>query len=180
MEMMSFLRTFGSWGQSGIQPAEASRRTEADSSAPETTHAGNACWARTLGAIVEHSGKADAATLPGTDTVVRKSDLGFGDCVIVTTRNSVYSLWSLGDGTFAVSGGWFDQQADTQGPITVNGCTYGGSAIRHDVVAARGLFLEFGNNVSTTRIQDVRVQRYAGLGTEVPHTDPASVILSLH
>jgi len=43
--------------------------------------------------------------------------------------------------------------------VTINGCTFGGSVIRHDVVAARGLFLEFGNKVSTTRIQDVRVVR---------------------
>ncbi len=109
-------------------------------------------WARTLGAISEHAGCHDA---------VRRADLGFGDQVIVRTRNSVYSLWSLGDGTFAVSGGWFDRQDGTPVTVTVNGCTYGGSAIRHDVVAARGLFLEFGNRVSTTRIQDVRVVRCA-------------------
>ena len=36
----------------------------------------------------------------------------------------------------------------------------GRSVIRHDVVAAPGLFLEFGNNVSTTRIKDVRVVRH--------------------
>ena len=43
--------------------------------------------------------------------------------------------------------------------VTVNGCTYGGSAIRHDVVAGRGLFLEFGNNVLTTRIRSFDVFR---------------------
>ena len=37
------------------------------------------------------------------------------------------------------------------------GCTWGGSAIKEDIVAARGLFLEFGNHVITTRIQNVRV-----------------------
>ena len=90
---------------------------------------------------------------------VRKDDLQFGDRVIVRTRNSVYSLWSLGGDEFAVSGGWFDQNGPSPMKITVNGCTYGGSMIRYDVVAAPGLFLEFGNSVATTRIKEVRVER---------------------
>ena len=106
---------------------------------------------RTLGAVVDHARQSNA---------VRKDDLHFGDRVIVRTRNSVYSLWSLGGDTFAVSGGWFDRHGDTPTTVTVNGCTYGGSLIRHDVVAAPGLFLEFGNSVSTTRIKDVRVIRW--------------------
>ena len=36
---------------------------------------------------------------------------------------------------------------------------WGGSAIKHDIVAACGLFLEFGNWVITTRIQKIRVIR---------------------
>lgn len=108
-------------------------------------------YVRTLGAIVEQSGRADA---------VRKADVGCGDQVIVRTRNSVYSLWALGDGMFAVTGGWFDKQSASPTLVGVNGCTYGGSVIRHDIVAAPGLFLEFGNNVSTTRIVEVRVVRH--------------------
>lgn len=107
--------------------------------------------ARTLGAIVAHARCADA---------VHKDDLQFGDRVIVTTRNSVYTLCTLGGDSFAVSGGWFDQNADAPATVTVAGCTYGGSMIRQDVVAARGLFLEFGNRVSTTRIRGVRVERW--------------------
>ena len=106
---------------------------------------------RTLGAVVDHARRSDA---------VRKDDLHFGDRVIVRTRNSVYSLWSLGGDTFAVSGGWFDRHGDTLTTVTVNGCTYGGSLIRSDVVAATGLFLEFANSVSTTRIREVRVVRW--------------------
>ena len=106
---------------------------------------------RTLDAIAEHAERAEA---------VRKSDLAFGDVVIVRTRNSVYSLHALGDGTFAVSGGWFDARNHSPAMVTVQGCTYGGSVIRLDIVAARGLFLEFGNNVSTTRILDVSVLRH--------------------
>ena len=111
------------------------------------------CWARTLGAIVERAQSDDGA-------VVRKSELSPGDRVIVRTRNSVYSLYVLGDETFAVSGGWFDRQGGGSPALTsVNGCTYGGSIIRHDVVGGPGMFLEFGNNVLTTRIQDVRIVR---------------------
>jgi hypothetical protein len=107
---------------------------------------------RTLGSIVAQTRSAG---------VVRREDLGFGDRVTVCTRNSVYALWSLGDGTFAVSGGWFDRQSLSPAVVTINGCTHGGSAIRQDVVAAPGLFLEFGNNVSTTRIRGVNVVRHA-------------------
>lgn len=106
---------------------------------------------RTLGAIVEQAHIAAA---------VQKSDLACGDQVIVRTRNSVYSLWTLGDGAFAVSGGWFDKQQLSPALVGINGCTYGGSVIRHDVVAAPGLFLEFGNGVSTTRIVEVRLIRH--------------------
>jgi len=108
-------------------------------------------FVRTLEAVVAHRVDGEA---------VCKSDLEFGDSVIVSTRNSVYTLWSLGGDTFAVSGGWFDRNGHTPTTVTVNGCTYGGSLIRYDVVAARGLFLEFGNNVSTTRIRDVKVVRW--------------------
>ena len=107
-------------------------------------------WARTLGAILRQQ------EIPGA---VMRDDLCCGDRVLVTTRNSVYSMWVLGGGQFAVSGGWFDKQGDAPTRVTVNGCTYGGSVIRHNVVAAKGLFLEFGNNVSTTRICDVRIER---------------------
>lgn len=111
------------------------------------------CWTRTLAAIVRQADRTEA---------VHKRDLRFGDQILVTTRNSIYSLWFLGDGRFAVSGGWFDARAMSPATVTVNGCTYGGSVLWHEVVAARGLFLEFGNNVSTTRIKDVRVLRFDG------------------
>ena len=113
---------------------------------------GKTRWARTLDAIARES---------GVNSVICKDELSFGDRVFVRTRNSLYSLLSLGDGTFLVSGGWFDKRADAPTTIGVNGCTYGGSAIHRDVVAGCGLFLEFANNVSTTRIQSVRVERQA-------------------
>ena len=107
---------------------------------------------RTLNAIAEHARCDDA---------VLRRDLSWGDRVLVRTRNSVYSIWALGDDNFAVTGGWFDHQQLSPALVSINGCTYGASAIRREVVAAPGLFLEFGNNVLTTRIQDVRVVRNA-------------------
>lgn len=105
--------------------------------------------ARTLNSIAQYAG--DLA-------VTRGSDLKPGDCVVVSTKNSVYRLYALGGNQFHVSGGWFDRHP-AESAVSVNGCTFGGLAIWTDVVAAKGLFLEFGNSVSTTRIQDVRVLR---------------------
>ncbi len=90
---------------------------------------------------------------------VRKSDLRNGDWVLVRTKNSVYSICVLDDEWYYVSGGWFDRKGISPQKTTINGCTWGGRAIKRDIVAARGLFLEFGNQVMTTRIQSVRVIR---------------------
>jgi hypothetical protein len=86
---------------------------------------------------------------------VRKNDLFRGDSLLVETKNSIYAIRSLGDGRYAVSGGWFDRNGISGEEITINGCTWGGTAIKQDIVAARGLFLEFGNRVVTTRIRDI-------------------------
>lgn len=100
--------------------------------------------------------------------VARKQELEPGDLVVVRTRNSVYRLLSLGGDTFSVSGGWFARSRHPQ-PVTVSGCTFGGRAICTDVVAAPGLFLEFGNNVSTTRIQEVRIVRCSSGSAGLPN-----------
>lgn len=90
---------------------------------------------------------------------IRKDDLGIGDRVLVMTRNSLYTIWVLGDGRYWVWGGWFDRQGISPQRVAINGCTWGGTAIKHDIVAARGLRLEFGNTVLTTRIERIRVIR---------------------
>ncbi len=105
---------------------------------------------RTLVAIVAQTSELEA---------VRKRDLLCGDWVLVTTKNSVYSICVLGCDSYSVSGGWFDREGVSPQKTTINGCTWGGSAINLDLVAAPGLFLEFGNQVMTTRIQHVRVIR---------------------
>ena len=43
--------------------------------------------------------------------------------------------------------------------VRVNGCTFGGSAIKTDIVAAPGLFMEFDTLVCTTRIRAARLLR---------------------
>jgi hypothetical protein len=90
---------------------------------------------------------------------IRKDDLSMGDRVLVMTRNSLYTIWVLGDGRYWVWGGWFDRQGISPQRVAINGCTWGGTAIKHDIVAARGLRLEFGNTVLTTRIERIRVIR---------------------
>jgi hypothetical protein len=90
---------------------------------------------------------------------VRKADLQAGDCVIVKTRNSVYQIRATEDGEYIVSGGWFDHKGLSPVKINVAGCTWGGTAIKLDVVAACGLCLEFGNRVVTSAIQAVAVLR---------------------
>ena len=99
------------------------------------------------------------ALAAGRMAAVRKADLRWGDRVIVTTRNSVYSLLVVEDGTFWVTGGWFDRNSCSPRRVWINGCTFGGSAIWTDVVAAPGLFLEFDNRVTTTRIRETLVLR---------------------
>lgn len=88
---------------------------------------------------------------------VRKDGLQFGDLVIITTRNSVYSIRVLDNGLYLVSGGWFDRRGLSPMKITIRGCTWGGSIIKVDIVAACGLCLEFGNRVVTTTIRKVCV-----------------------
>ena len=57
--------------------------------------------AQSLQSIVE-----EARTLEA----VLKNELGSGDWVFVTTKNSIYAICALGDGSYSVSGGWFDRK----------------------------------------------------------------------
>ncbi|SRR5258706_9593279 len=86
---------------------------------------------------------------------VRKVNIHMGDCMIVRTSNSVYTIQSIGDGWFAISGGWFDRKGKSPMKVRINGCTWGGSVIKIDVAAACGLCLEFGNRVVTSPVQKI-------------------------
>ena len=105
---------------------------------------------RTLGAIVGHSDCLEG---------VCKNDLVFGDRLIVMTRNSTYFIDALEEGLYAVSGGWFDRHGLSPFKVAVNGCTWGGHAIKEDLLAALGLHLEFENKVVTSRILRFEVVR---------------------
>jgi hypothetical protein len=94
---------------------------------------------------------------------IRKVDLGRGTRVMVTTENSVYSIDVLEDAIYSVRGGWFDRERLSPIQTSIAGCTWGGSVIKVDIVAARGLRLEFGNRVVTSPIREVHVIR-AGIG----------------
>ena len=111
------------------------------------------------------TGTATAFSLERLATVgamaegVREADLQLGDWVIVCTRNSTYGLRANGDGTFEATGGWFLRDPAPGARVRVAGCTWGGSALLTRMIAAPGMFLEFTNQVRTTRIREVRVLR---------------------
>ena len=86
---------------------------------------------------------------------IRKSDLSSGDRVIVKTQNSIYSIRIMNDGACVVSGGWFDRKGLSPMRTRISGCTWGGSTIKVDIVAACGLRMEFGNRLVTTAIQKI-------------------------
>jgi hypothetical protein len=103
---------------------------------------------RTLDAIVDQAARLEA---------VYKTDLEVGDRLVVTTRNSTYYIDLFQLGFYTVSGGWFDTNGLSPANVAINGCTWGGHAIKEDILAARGLHLEFENNVVTSRILHFQV-----------------------
>lgn len=94
-----------------------------------------------------------------TEKEVRKADLRAGDLVFVATCNSLYAIMVDDTGAYRVSGGWFDRQGLSPVTISIAGCTWGGSAIKVNVIASCGLRLEFGNRLVTSPIQKIIVLR---------------------
>jgi hypothetical protein len=86
---------------------------------------------------------------------VCKAELHVGDRLFVRTSNSLYSIRVLDDDLYSVSGGWFDRQGLSPATTMIAGCTWGGSAIKVDIVAACGLRIEFGNRLITSAIQNI-------------------------
>ena len=98
----------------------------------------------------------DLTEVAGAVGGVKRRELDPGDRVIVSTRNSVYSLTARADGAFDVSGGWFERKGSGPATVEVLGCTAGGHALFTDHIAAPGLFMEFADGLRTTRIRTVR------------------------
>ena len=86
---------------------------------------------------------------------IYKSSLNAGDCIILKTLNSNYLIKVLDKEQYIVSGGWFDKNNMSPAKITINGCTWGSSIIKNDIVAACGLNLEFGNKIVTSKIRKI-------------------------
>ena len=97
---------------------------------------------------------------------VRKNDLHIGDWLLVNTTNSKYLIRPLQDGFYSVSGGWFDKNDLSPFRTRITGCTWGGTAIKLDIVAALGRHLEFGNRVVTSAIRSFSVFRCWGKNIE--------------
>ncbi len=92
---------------------------------------------------------------------VFKGDIHTGDVVYIRTLNSLYTLSARDDGTFLVSGGWFDKYGRSPFVTRINGCTYGGSMINIAAVASCGLCVEFGNRVRTSPIRKIMIIQHA-------------------
>jgi len=86
---------------------------------------------------------------------VYKNDLDVGDCLLIVTQNSEYLLKVIDKNLYEISGGWFEKRGLSPSRLNVVGCTWGGSMVKMDIVAACGLCLEFGNRVVTSRIQKI-------------------------
>jgi hypothetical protein len=98
----------------------------------------------------------DLAEAAGVVGGVHRQDIESGDRIIVSTKNSVYSLIARPDGSFEVSGGWFEREGEGTVTVEILGCTAGGHALFTDHIAAPGLFIEFADGLRTTRIRSVR------------------------
>lgn len=87
--------------------------------------------------------------------IIRREQVKCGDHLYIKTVNSLYVLESIPEGYFSVRGGWFDLHGLAPAIRRVTGCTWGGSAIAINTIAAPGLCLEFDNRVVTSPIQKV-------------------------
>ncbi len=110
-------------------------------------------WGYTLSSILDQV---------DTTTQIRRNALHFNDLLIVTTRNSIYRIIVLGPNDFFVYGGWFERKGLIPYRTSINGCTWGGSMLMRDVIAAHEMCIEFGNRVTTTFIKTIEFHPGAG------------------
>lgn len=89
----------------------------------------------------------------GTVKHIHKQDVHAGDRLYILTANSTYHVRMAEGGWCEVSGGWFDRTGVAPFKTRIAGCTWGGSMLMVDVVAACGLCVEFGNRVVTSPVR---------------------------
>ncbi len=102
--------------------------------------------AQDFSAFVRHAAEAHG---------VRRSELHTGDVLLLYTRNSIYRARKLDTAEFAVSGGWFEDNHESEVVTSIVGCTWGGSSVQRDFVASCGMRIEFGNRVLTSTLQKI-------------------------
>ena len=88
---------------------------------------------------------------------VTKDGLGQWDYLFVKTQNSTYTIQKIEEKLFSVSGGWFDKKGLSPMNIYIRGCTFGGSILHINMLAACGLCLEFSNNLITSPVSQIIV-----------------------
>lgn len=106
----------------------------------------NQNYGYTLTSLVEYSARLQQ---------VCRGDVYEGDRLYIITANSVYHILAAEDGWFYVSGGWFDRKGVAPLKTRIAGCTWGGSVLKRDIVAACGLCIEFSNRVVTSPVRKV-------------------------
>lgn len=97
----------------------------------------------------------------GDLSAVSRSELMIGDVMLIRTRNSLYTIRLTARGCYSATGGWFDRKGLSPHPIAINGCTWGGTLIKVDILAACGLCIEFSNRVVTSPVRSIVVLRAA-------------------
>jgi len=105
--------------------------------------------------IVKGQSLENLSNSVSTLKVVSRESLNHGDKVWIRTCNSVYSVIALKNGQFSISGGRFDEYTDSPALVSISGCTWGGSIIKLDIIAACGLCIEFSNGIRTSIVQRI-------------------------
>jgi hypothetical protein len=110
---------------------------------------------------MKHNGLSLRLTVESSGSLreVRNIDVLPGDYLVVRTLNSTYTMRVLPNGYFQICGGWFDKEGLSPFITTIAGSTWGGSIIKIDSLAARGLRIEFGNRVLTSPVQTIVIIR---------------------
>jgi len=90
---------------------------------------------------------------------VLKDNLDQWDYLLVKTNNSLYKIKKVDQKLYEISGGWFDKKGLSPSKMIIRGCTWGGSVIHINMLAACGLRMEFGNNVITSPVNQIIVIR---------------------